>query len=161
MSDTPPPPTPPPATPPPTPPAATPPAPTPTQPVFTAPTAVSLPPGVELAPPMRRLGSYVLDLALAIVTLFIGWLIWSIVIWKNGQSPAKSILKMRVIKIATGQRATRGTMALRELVAKLVLSVFGIVYAIAALWLLWDPNRQTLWDKMVGTVVVNDPNEVL
>ena len=148
--------------PPPTPPTAQPPAPAPAAPpAFTAPTAVSLPPGVELSPPMRRLGSHFLDLALAIDTLFIGWLIWSIVIWKNGQSPAKSILKMRVIKIATGQRATRGTMALRELVAKLVLSVFGIVYAIAALWLLWDPNRQTLWDKMVGTVVVNDPNEVL
>jgi uncharacterized RDD family membrane protein YckC len=131
------------------------------QPMFTAPSAVPLPPGVELSPPMRRLGAHFLDFLLVIVTLFIGWLIWSIVIWKNGQSPAKSILKMRVVKMATGEKATRGTMALRELVAKLVLSIFGIVYAIAALWLLWDPNRQTLWDKMVGTTVVNDPNEVL
>ena len=153
MSDTPP--------PPPTPPTAQPPAPAPAPPAFTAPTAVSLPPGVELSPPMRRLGAYLLDVLLGIVTLFIGWLIWSIVIWKNGQSPAKSILKMRVIKIATGQHATRGTMALRELVAKLVLGIITIVWAISALWQLWDPNRQTLWDKMVGTVVVNDPNEVL
>ena len=147
--------------PPPPPPTAPPPAPMAAQPMFTAPSAVPLPPGVELSPPMRRLGAHFLDFLLVIVTLFIGWLIWSIVIWKNGQSPAKSILKMRVVKMATGEKATRGTMALRELVAKLVLSIFGIVYAIAALWLLWDPNRQTLWDKMVGTTVVNDPNEVL
>src|SRR5919202_7094000 len=113
--------------PPPPPPTAPPPAPMAAQPMFTAPSAVPLPAGVELSPPMRRLGAHFLDFLLVIVTLFIGWLIWSIVIWKNGQSPAKSILKMRVVKMATGEKATRGTMALRELVAKLVLSIFGIV----------------------------------
>ena len=28
-------------------------------------------------------------------------------------------------------------------------------------WLLWDSERQELWDKMVDTVVVNDPGDLL
>ena len=53
-------------------------------------------------------------------------------------------------------------MFLREFIAKAVIYVLaeltlGIVY----FWLLWDKNNQELWDKMVGTIVVNDPQGVL
>jgi uncharacterized RDD family membrane protein YckC len=34
-----------------------------------------------------------------------------------------------------------------------LLSYFG---AVNYLWCLWDPNRQCLHDKVVGTIVVND-----
>jgi len=28
-------------------------------------------------------------------------------------------------------------------------------------WLTWDDKNQKLWDKMVGTVVVDDPQDLL
>ncbi|MDX6591870.1 MAG: hypothetical protein QOJ13_1066 [Gaiellales bacterium] len=98
-----------------------------------------------------------LDGLLAIVTLGVGWLVWALIVWGRGQSPAKQLLGMRVVKLRTATRATWGTMALRELILKPLIGVglgwfFGIVY----FWLLWDKNRQELWDKMVSTIVVND-----
>jgi len=32
------------------------------------------------------LGTYILDVIPAIVTLLIGWLIWSLIVWERGQS---------------------------------------------------------------------------
>ena len=58
---------------------------------------------------------------------------------------------------------TWGRMFLREFVAKIV--IFGIIDAVfvpAALvldfMLVWDKNRQQLWDKIAGTIVVDDPH---
>ncbi len=45
--------------------------------------------------PARRIS---LDTLLLIVTLGVGWLIWSIVVWGRGQSPGKQILGMRVLR---------------------------------------------------------------
>ena len=67
-------------------------------------------------------------------------------------------------------------MLLREIVAKwaffavldvvLMLASAGvagtitaIVFAIAALWCVWDANRQCLWDKALGTYVVGEADE--
>ena len=51
---------------------------------------------LRLASFQHRLGAYALDCALAFVTLGIGWFIWSLVVWGQGQTPAKKILKIRV-----------------------------------------------------------------
>ena len=43
----------------------------------------------------HRLGGNVLDVALlftSAITLFLGWLIWSLVLWGQGQTPAKQVL---------------------------------------------------------------------
>lgn len=126
-----------------------------------------LPPGVVVSSVGRRLGAYLLDALLLIVTLFIGWLIWSLVVWGRAQSPGKQLLNMRVVKKDTGQAADYGTMALRELVGKwlIVGVVIGSICFIAAFvldfMLLWDQDRQQLWDKIAGTIVVDDPSEVL
>ena len=32
---------------------------------------------------------------------------------------------------------------------------------IADCWLLWDKDKQQLWDKLAGTVVVDDPDKQL
>jgi len=119
---------------------------------------------VKLSSPLRRLGAYLLDLLLAVVTLFIGWLIWSLIVWARGQSPGKQLLGMRVIRSDSHVVVGWGRMALRELVCKGVigivasLTVFGFV---AYLWLLWDDENQELWDKMATTLVVDDPQRVL
>ena len=126
-----------------------------------------MPPGVELSSVGKRLGGYVLDFVLAIVTLFIGWFIWSLIIWNKSQTPGKQLLKMKTVKKDTGERATYGTMVLREVVGKWIIvdAAIGSLCFIATIvldfMLVWDKDRQQLWDKIAGTVIVDDPDNVL
>ena len=108
----------------------------------------------------KRFGAMLLEAVLVIVTLVIGWLVWSIVLWKQGQSPAKSILKMRVIKLDENRAANTGEMAMRELVGKWLLSIIPFWYIINGVVLLMDnENYQCLWDKIAGgTTVIEDPD---
>jgi uncharacterized RDD family membrane protein YckC len=125
-----------------------------------------LPSGIHLSSPARRFGAYLLDLIVATFTLYIGWLIWAIIVWSRGQSPGKQILGMRCVKLGTGTKATWGTMFVRDFVCKgllfgiLAVFTFGIGL-ILYFWLTWDSKNQELWDKMVGTIVVDDPNKLL
>jgi uncharacterized RDD family membrane protein YckC len=118
--------------------------------------------GVRLSSPGRRLGAYVLDSVLAFFTLGIGWLIWSLFIYGRGQTPGKQLLGMRAVHLRTGGRAGWGRTFLREWIAKglvfsiLVTITFGLGL-ILYFWLLWDRNNQELWDKVVDTLVVDDP----
>ena len=108
----------------------------------------------------KRLGAFVLEVLLFSVTLIVGWLIWALVIYPRGQSPAKQLLKMRVIRLDDNQPPEIGWMALRELVLKAIPSIFilGLLWvAINGIVLLTNDRYQTLWDKMLKTVVVDDP----
>jgi uncharacterized RDD family membrane protein YckC len=63
----------------------------------------------------------------------------------------KKALKIKVIKLDSGQAPGYGGAALREIIGKLVSSfVFGLGY----LWAIWDSRKQTWHDKIAGTVVV-------
>src|SRR6476659_3326284 len=55
-----------------------------------------LPETVHLSSAWRRLGGYLLEGVLFVVTLIVGWLIWSIIVWGRGETPAKQLLGMRV-----------------------------------------------------------------
>lgn len=152
----------------PQPPLAPPPAPPPAayQPTgYGAPERI--PAGMELSSVGKRFGGYLLEVLLAIVTLLIGWIIWSLIVWGRGQTPAKQLLKMRVVKLSTGRRATWGTMALREFVGKYLVMwlisavTFGIGPIILYFMLLWTEKRQELWDFIAGTIVVDDPGETI
>lgn len=126
-----------------------------------------LPPGVVVSSAGKRLGGYLLEVVLVIVTLVLGWLIWSLIVWGQSTSPAKQLLKMKVLKKDTGLRASYGTMALRELVGKWLIvglvigSICGLVAIVLDFMLLWDKDRQELWDKIAGTIVVDDPSDVI
>jgi uncharacterized RDD family membrane protein YckC len=125
-----------------------------------------LPAGVVVSSVGRRLGGYLLDVLLFIVTLGIGWIIWSLVVWNRSVTPGKQLLGMKVVKKDTGLRASYGTMALREVIGRwLVIALIAAVCSIVALvlyfMLVWDKDRQELWDKIAGTIVVDDPHDVL
>jgi uncharacterized RDD family membrane protein YckC len=107
----------------------------------------------------KRFGAALLDGLLAIVTLFIGWLIWSVILWKKGQTPAKSILKMRVLKADTGVCATVGDMAMRELVGKILLGFIPLYGLVDPAFVLFDEKQQALHDKIAGTIVVEDADD--
>ena len=124
-----------------------------------------LPNGISVSSAGRRFGGYLLEGLLFVCTLAIGWVIWSLIVWTQGQTPAKQVLGMRVVRLDTRTHAGWGRMFLREIIGKFVVSLVGslvlIGVVIADLWLLWDKDKQELWDKIAGTVVVNDPEKRL
>lgn len=118
-----------------------------------------LPLGVTLSSPGKRLGAMWLDGMLVLVTLLIGWLVWSLVVYGRGQTPAKQLLGMRYVTLATTRRAGWGRSFLREFCKGIVrvIAAMTLIGLLAELWLIWDRDNQQLWDKVVGTVVVDDP----
>jgi uncharacterized RDD family membrane protein YckC len=68
---------------------------------------------------------------------------------------------LRVVRLDQGKAAGFGTMFLREMVAKPVINILGWITAgIVNFWLVWDKDTQELWDKVVGTIVVNDARKL-
>jgi uncharacterized RDD family membrane protein YckC len=116
-------------------------------------------PQAALASPWLRLGATLLNSVLLIVTLGIGYLIWTMVLWDQGTNPGKKICGLRMVKADTGLPCTFGDMLVRNFVmGALVLSfigtfTLGIGYLVDALMIFSD-RRQRLIDKMSGTLVV-------
>jgi uncharacterized RDD family membrane protein YckC len=113
----------------------------------------------QLASPQARLGAYLLDIGLAIVTLFIGWLIWSFFTWQTGQTPAKRILKQVVVSSKNGSPFTWTQMLLREAVVKAAAGGIassasnGITWVIDSLFVFRD-DRRTVHDMIVNSKVI-------
>ncbi|HKC26892.1 MAG TPA: hypothetical protein VKB75_02665, partial [Jatrophihabitans sp.] len=63
--------------------------------IFDPASGLYLPPGTELASVGRRIGAFFLAIPLVIVTLGIGYLIWGLVLWSKGTSPALRVLGMK------------------------------------------------------------------
>ncbi len=96
--------------------------------------------------------------ALVVLGLSVGLIVWSFVLFAKGQTPGKYFLGLRVLDVNRGQAASFGMMFLREVVAKPVIMVLSsITLGIVNFWLVWDRDSQELWDKVVNTVVVHDP----
>jgi len=123
---------------------------------------VILPNGVVLASVGRRIGAYFLSILLIVVTLVIGWVIWGLVLWGKGTSPAFQVLGMRCWKPATNEVASFGTMALRDIVGRIVESVFfGIGGVVSFIMFLANKDHRSLSDMIGSTVVIHDPNGIL
>ena len=147
--------------------------------------AVAHPPPPALASPARRLGGWAIEFALLAAVWLLAslilfplmdgaaegmliapaiavavWLLWLLRAAPRGQTPGKQLLGLYVVR-ADGSVAGFGHVLLREVAIKgvgLWLSTavtFGLAWALAALWCLWDKDRQCLWDKVAGTRVVH------
>ena len=120
--------------------------------------------GFRYASFQHRLGAYALDAVLSVITLGIGWLIWSFIVWGEGQTPGKRILKIRVRHFETGAVATLGHMAVRELLIPLtVVIASSLTSGLAAVaWIVieivfyFTKNNRTLRDLWVKTAVINE-----
>lgn len=77
----------------------------------------------KLASPGHRIGATAVDAGLNLVTFGIGWFVWSLFVWRNGQTPGKYLLKIRVINESEGQTARWGQMCLRQLLIPLAISI--------------------------------------
>ena len=96
-----------------------------------------------------------------IMGIGIGYIVWWLIALRQGQTPGKQIVGIRVIK-DNGEPSEWGYTFLREFVVKFLLIgfltqvTFGIAWLVDYLWPLWDraEKMQTLHDKMLGTIVV-------
>jgi uncharacterized RDD family membrane protein YckC len=135
-------------------------------------------PGVTgaLATPARRLAAYVLDffIPLGVLGLIGGlafatnngvifglcaaaYVVWSLVLFSRGTTPAKHLLGMDVID-ENGHLAGFGKMFVREWIGKLIIS--HMVFGLGLVWILIDKDRQCWHDKLVNTYVVKRPDMV-
>jgi uncharacterized RDD family membrane protein YckC len=128
---------------------------------FSTPTASS---NYRYASFQHRLGAIVLDSVLMVVTLGIGWIIWALIVWSEGQTPAKKILKLRTINFTNGQRATWGHMGIRECLIPITVSVAstitggiaGIAWIVVEIVFYFTKGQRTLRDYWAKTVIVNE-----
>jgi uncharacterized RDD family membrane protein YckC len=123
---------------------------------------VVLPQGTQLASVGRRIGAYFLSLLLVVVTLGLGYLIWGLLIWGNGQTPALQVLGMRVWQPDTNKVAGFWRMALREIVGRFVEGLLSLITEVTSFVLfVASKDRKSLHDLIAGTVVLYDPDKVL
>ena len=112
----------------------------------------------------HRLGAIVLDATLMVITFGIGWLIWSFIVWCEGQTPAKKILKLRTVNFTNGRPATWGHMGIREGLIPITVSIAsGVTGGIASIaWIVveivfyFTKGQRTFRDYWVKTAVVNE-----
>jgi uncharacterized RDD family membrane protein YckC len=119
-----------------------------------------LPHGLPLANVGRRIGAYFLAIPLAIITLGIGYLIWGLIVWNRGQTPALQVLGMRTWHPETRKVPGFWRMALREIVGGIVEGFF-IIGLISFIMMLTGRERKTIHDHIAGTVVLYDPDKRL
>ena len=115
--------------------------------------------GEPIATPGVRLGSFLLECLLAVVTLGIGWIIWSLIVWGRGTTPGHQVLRLYVVDAKSGRTASWGHMALREFVMKGLVGgiassfTFGVYFIVDSLFVVRE-DRKTLHDLMSSTSVV-------
>ena len=126
------------------------------------PNQLVLPEGVMIASVGRRIGAYFLAIPLIIVTLVIGYIIWGLIAWSKGTSPALQVLGMKVWKQDESRVAGWGDMALRDIPEALLNALCGIVGIVSFVMFLTDePRHRRIGDRFATTVVVHDPNKRL
>lgn len=101
----------------------------------------------------RRIAADFADGALFVLTLGVGWLIWSVHLAGKGQSPGKALFRMQILK-TDGAMPSRSLVLLRELLFKRVvgLATGELSTLVAALQLAWD--RRPWWDRICSSTVV-------
>ena len=129
---------------------------------------------------------WLIPIILAGAIIIIGYAVWWFISLKDGRTPGKKIVGIRVVSASTGETRGWGIMLVRELLTKLIffavifeltpigtflsffflpfdmLGFFGfsailpLALLVDFLWPLWDANSQALHDKIVGTRVVRD-----
>ena len=129
--------------------------------------------GVVLAEWWRRFGGAVVDMAVLwlplwpitrsmdrparlVISLLVAVVYFALLNGgARGQTVGKMVWGTRVRDAATGGALGPAKAALRYLApALLSIVTFGLIWFPDGLWLFWDRRRQTLHDKVAGSVVV-------
>jgi hypothetical protein len=114
----------------------------------------------------RRMEALVLTPLLLIVTVGIGWLLWSIIEWRSGRTPSYRLLGLRVVRrsdeepIGLGRSLARSGLCCAVLVIPTIVigAVVGVCFAMGASppdGLLSQP-RAAPWDRLTATKVLDE-----
>jgi RDD family protein len=123
---------------------------------------LSLPNGTKLSSPGKRIGAYLLELVLFVVTLVIGYIVWMFIAWTKGQTPAKQVLHMRVYRPQQGQVAGFGIMALRQIIGGFVEGILSLLTELVSfIMMVASKEHRAIHDHIAGTVVIDDPDDLL
>jgi uncharacterized RDD family membrane protein YckC len=123
---------------------------------------LNLPQGTQLASVGRRIGAFFLAIPLTIITLGIGYVIWGLIVWGNGQTPALQVLGMRVWRPETNRVAGFWYMALREIVGRICDGILSLITEVTSFVLfVAGKEHKSLHDHIAGTVVLYDPDKTL
>ena len=111
----------------------------------------------DLASPWIRLGANLLNAVLMVLTLGIGYLVWTMVLWQQGTNPAKKMLGLKVVHADTGADVTWNHMAIRCFCVPLAFACVPVVGALMGLvdaLMIFGDRHQRLTDKWAHTLVV-------
>ena len=103
------------------------------------------------------IAAYTLAVLLFILTLGAGYLIWALVTWGQGQTPAQRLLGLRCWRPDTGRVAGRKHMAIRQVTGLLLNGEL-----LAGVFILFvGESLNSVGDFFAGTTVLSDPENVL
>ncbi len=75
---------------------------------------------------------------------------------RRGQTVGKRVMKLKAVDALSG--APMGLPAARKRwIISLLMSFITVAHLLDDLWMLWDPQKQTVHDKVAATVVVKVP----
>ena len=113
--------------------------------------------GETVAGPNSDVSTATLGILVLGSVLVLGFTLWNSVFrqGRTGYSLGKAAVGIRLVKESTGRPMGAGLCFVRQLAHY----VDSLVCYLGWLWPLWDPKRQTLGDKIMGTVVVVQPED--
>jgi hypothetical protein len=114
----------------------------------------------------RRIGALALTVLLLVGTLVVGWLVWSVVEWRHGRTPAYRLLGLRVVRRADRRPIGGGRSFLRSGICCAVLVVPTVVIGGVILLCfafgasppdgLFAQPRRAPWDVLTATTVLDE-----
>jgi hypothetical protein len=116
-----------------------------------------LPDGTRPARVSQVIAAYALAVLLFVLTLGAGYLIWAVVTWGQGQTPAQRLLGLRCWRPDPGRVADRKHMAIRQVTGLL----FNGEALIGVFILFIGESLNSVGDFFAGTTVLYDPDNVL
>jgi uncharacterized RDD family membrane protein YckC len=123
--------------------------------------ALTLPAGTQLSSIGKRVGAWFLGIGLFIITLAIGYIVWALIVWARGQTPEKQILHMRVYRIENRRAASWGWMFVRQILGGIVEGIIPAGLVVSFVVMCVSSERRAIHDYIAGTVVLDDPGDLL
>ena len=125
----------------------------------------------------RLFGDQLLEMALFVLTLGIGWLVWLAFTAPKSRTPAKDFVNVRIFDYRTAQPARWQQVWLREAFGKIALpiilaalfevafgsaqgsTVFAAYYIMGGLAGVVLEEKRTIWDHISRTYLVYEPRK--
>ncbi|MCE7078675.1 RDD family protein [Streptomyces sp. ST2-7A] len=87
---------------------------------------------------------------LGFLLVFAGWFFLAYLVGTTGQTPGRKMVNIQVVKESTGQ-----PMGVGMAIVRILLDIVNALPCyVGYLWPLWDAKKQTLADKIVGSIVI-------